>query len=256
MKLLVLGSRGMLGTRVVDIARKDGHIVVEGFGYNICSREDMSLLADGSSIVINCAGVIPARHKPDSTMVATNAWGPHVVADVFAGQRIIHVSTDCVFDPLSSETMNRVTERPSPTTLYGRSKLAGEVEGVVNIRTSFIGPEHGLLAWLLVQSGAVEVEGWLNARWSGATVWEVARRLVQIAGDPSVKPGVHHLATQWPTSKYQLIVQINTLLRLGLKVVPVTTPIVNRALEPTLSMKRGLNELLDTVGERRSSGRA
>ncbi len=78
-----------------------------------------------------------------------------------AGARLIHISTDCVFD--GTRGMYRESDFADATDLYGRSKYLGELHDpqAVTLRTSIIGPElgtaHGLVGGFLAQRGPVRV---------------------------------------------------------------------------------------------------
>ncbi|KKL48421.1 hypothetical protein LCGC14_2325700, partial [marine sediment metagenome] len=106
---------------------------------------------------------------------------------------------------------------------------------VTVVRTSFIGVDHGLMAWFL-QSLHVDgfVGGWANAIWSGSTVDEVARRLVAMVDDPP--GGIVHLATEKPISKWEVLVHLKQLWP-GADSITVNrteTPRINRALIPNV----------------------
>ena len=67
--------------------------------------------------------------------------------------KIINISTDDVFPQLCGKVSEN--DRPKPTSIYGKSKLKGEVKApnVLDIRTSFIGfdpiDRKGLIEWIL-----------------------------------------------------------------------------------------------------------
>lgn len=254
MRVVVFGSGGMLGVAVVDAMRAAGRDVVavphheshKVFANRIervsrqCSITNMDALSAtfrslAPEVVVNCAGTIPVSGRPAAEMVEVNALGPHVLASVCAayGARLIHISTDCVFGPDSAVGPHVPTDRADASDIYGRSKALGEVDAphiVTNIRTSFIGPQHGLWAWLAQQPPGAEVEGWTAARWSGSTVWAVARSLAAMPIE-HLPTGTFHLATfEWVT-KYSVVGTLVDSLGLDLRVRPVSRPVVNRAMQ-------------------------
>lgn len=239
-QILVIGGGGMLGEAVVKAFVEQLVPVAcivhrSDFGGGFAVWRQM-LTADDDATIVNCAGLIPSRPdwKPTNAIEA-NTILPQFIAERANGARVIHVSTDCVFGRDQSCGPHSLACRPAPDDLYGRSKLAGEVPAphVTNVRTSFVGPRHGLWSWLAAQPQGATVEGWADAWWSGSTVDAVARALVGMAVSEMPLPNVVHLATAHPISKYQAL----TLLaqRLGrddLTIVP-GGPFVGRDLAPS-----------------------
>ncbi|KKL97424.1 hypothetical protein LCGC14_1834570, partial [marine sediment metagenome] len=126
--------------------------------------------------------------------------------------------------------------RPDPDTLYGRTKLAGESDLAINVRTSFVGPRHGLWKWLVDEANKPDpgVDGWANAWWSGSTVNAVAHALLELARHPG-KPRTLHLATETPISKAEVIFDIlEELVLPRTKVNLVQEPRIDRSLHPDI----------------------
>lgn len=246
----VLGSAGMLGKAVVEACEKLG---IECIGYSHHSGPGQHIdVCDpllernlrNSDVLINCTGCI--RKDRPFDMVRVNALGPHNVAQSFGGP-IVHVSTDCVFSGKYDEPYPTYYT-PDPIDLYGRSKVCGEVarDNVLNVRTSFIGFDHGLLHWAMHNEGVVE--GWSNALWSGSTVWVVADQLVRCAVNFK-HGGIAHLATLEPISKFQLLGFLSYALKLPLAVKAVQLPMIDRSLEPTIILP-SITEVAEDLLER------
>ena len=254
-ELMVMGSRGMLGREVVTWASgaQAGHARVwQGHalgglseGVDISDRSWVAKALDAfvPKVVINCAGVHETFGRGRATperMISSNAIGPHVLAEECGkrGINLIHVSTDCVFSgKLALGLRNNTLQTPDPIDRYGRSKLLGEPEGdhVTVVRTSFIGVDHGLMAWFLqpLHAGGF-VDGWANAMWSGSTVDEVARRLVAMVDDPP--GGLVHLATGKPISKWEVLIHLRQQWPGADSIIvnQVNSPRINRALIPNV----------------------
>ncbi|TML04429.1 MAG: sugar nucleotide-binding protein, partial [Actinobacteria bacterium] len=133
MKVFVTGAAGMLGHRVVAVARERGH---EAVGSDIddldltdaqAVRERLS--AEGPDAVVNCAAytdVDGAETAEDLATLVNGAAAGHVAAAcAAAGAFLVHVSTDYVFAGDASRPYVESDAR-APRTAYGRSKLAGE----------------------------------------------------------------------------------------------------------------------------------
>lgn len=187
MRIQILGSSGMLGEAVVEAAYQANLEV-------LCTDEDITQIEprrlEGDAL-INCAGIVPQNETATPLeMVRVNAYGPHYLAALAARRklRLIHVSTDCVF---SLSGPHSESDTPSPTDLYGASKLAGEVidGNVLTLRTSFIGfGKRGLLTALQSQPEILASDRLL---WSGHTVQTVARLLVLLAQHPEITGLLH-----------------------------------------------------------------
>jgi len=234
MKVAVFGHRGMLGDEVVRALIDSGN-EASVYSGRLVDKLHIQHAVDGSDVVINCCGKIPQRCTNNLEMIHSNSIIPHLLAENFKG-RILHISTDKVFSGMNIGRNYSVSDVPSPTSLYGRSKLVGEVKApnVTNIRTSFIGQKHGLLNWLVSNDGGT-VQGYKNAIWSGSYAYEVAYRLVKLLDNSNLR-NVEHLCTREPISKYDLLVYLVEKLGLNIRVVSEVETIQNFALWSTYTI--------------------
>lgn len=231
MKIGVFGHKGMLGEAVVNAISKSEHSGV----YTDDRIRDKLIVArvtDNCDVVINCLG----RITPDNPieLIHSNSIVPHLIADQFKGP-IIHVSTDKVFSGSIVGRSYYVQDQPNPTTMYGRSKLLGEVQSphVTNVRTSFIGLKHGLLAWLIANRGG-HINGWTRAFWSGSYANVVADGLLSMVGRSN--RSIVHLCTFNPTTKHDLLVYLNEKFDLGITITPTDVPIHSFGMRPTIEI--------------------
>jgi dTDP-4-dehydrorhamnose reductase len=176
MKIQVFGPKGMLGSAVCKAVTRRGHDLSPHYA-------DLEVVApahiDGD-VVINCAGLVKQRQYAPSRFMVVNAVGPHRLAEACdkVGSRLIHVSTDCVFQGSGPHSE---WDAPDCEDEYGRSKLAGEVYRMphLTVRTSFVGwGVRGLLADL---QGKNPVRASNRLLWSGHTVDTVADTLIALA---------------------------------------------------------------------------
>ena len=159
MRILVLGSRGMLGQDVVRCARSSGHFVIEAsrrientadiycdfFDY---ASIDKCILDAKADWVINCAAytAVDAAEADTVSAYKVNALSVGVLADLCREHfsKLLHISTDYVFgaDPklsgypdsnsLASAVQNgelkpyQPYEPTSPLGVYGKSKDLGD----------------------------------------------------------------------------------------------------------------------------------
>jgi len=163
--ILVLGRTGQLALSLRE--RADA----QGVPLRFIGRPEADL-ADPDSLraavarhrpdaIVNAAAytqVDAAEDDPDSARLS-NAAGPAALAEAARefGARLIHVSTDYVFDG-SGERPWAEDDRPSPQSVYGRTKLEGEEA----IRAAC--PDHVIVrtAWVYSPFGANFVRTMLN----------------------------------------------------------------------------------------------
>src|SRR2546423_3098189 len=256
--VLVLGATGMLGNamfrgfaesagyRTFGSTRSKGlhPLFPEVLRFNVIGDVDVenvdalsSLLADvRPDVLINCVGLVKQLSEAKDPLAALpiNAVLPHRLARLcrLAGARLIHISTDCVFDGVRGDYSEE--DRPNADDLYGRSKLLGEVdyENAVTLRTSIIGHElnsaHGLISWFLSQSGTVR--GFTRAIFSGlptAELMHIVRGFV--LPDRSLR-GLYHVSAA-PISKYELLRIVADSYGGSTDIVPDDTLVIDRSLD-------------------------
>jgi len=220
MKILILGSDGMLGHVVKTYFEERGHEIVctnrndkESNLYfditNSVSGIDKIVENVKPEVLINCIGIlnkVAEEHKALAILI--NSYLPHYLDELSAkaGFKLIHVSTDCVFDGKVGGYDEYSI--PNETNMYGRSKALGEVinDRSVTLRTSIVGPDInkngvGLFQWFMTQEG--EVGGYDNVIWTGVTTMWFAR-CMEIAIEKNLT-GLHHCVNNETISKYDLI---------------------------------------------------
>jgi dTDP-4-dehydrorhamnose reductase len=257
MRILIFGGDGMLGHRLlaqfaprhetwVTLHRPlDAYSGLGCFGpHNAIGGVDVRdvqtlaavLGAFRPEAVVNASGIVKQRTQVDDReFMEVNAIFPHVLARLCQshGARLVHLSTDCVFSGKKGNYSEE--DRPDPEDVYGLSKLLGEVDdrSVLTLRTSMIGLElhrkTGLVEWLLAQRGR-RVKGWRKAIFSGFTTAELARLIERLIVQYPGASGLYH-ASSAPISKYDLLVKINSALRIGVEIVPDDSVICDRSLD-------------------------
>ncbi|MBI1756374.1 MAG: dTDP-4-dehydrorhamnose reductase [Fimbriimonas ginsengisoli] len=208
MKVLVVGGWGMLGSDLVAHLRSAGHDVMAPprSVLDIASPESVAEVALGKYAAewcINCAAytaVDKAEIEPDIAN-EINGLAPGYLARACAmsGSRLLHVSTDFVFDGSSDAPYDE--EAPThPLGAYARSKLAGEHAVLASLSTAVI----VRTAWLYGPNGSSFPRTMIRAWEAGKTLRvvddqvgcptytaDLARTLGDlIALDPA--PGIYH----------------------------------------------------------------
>jgi dTDP-4-dehydrorhamnose reductase len=238
MRLLVTGGAGMLGQAVATAATRLGHDVIA------LSRAELDvtdadhvrrvIAAAEPRAVVNCAAWtdVDAAETAEVAATAVNGIGAGNVARAVAetGARVVHLSTDYVFD--GTKTAPWIESDPvSPIGAYGRSKLAGEEQ------VAAAGEEHAIVrsAWMFGAGGRNFVDTMLAlgderdevsvvTDQVGSPTWtaHLAEALVELAerrGDV----GILHAAGAGACSWYELAVEVFDRAGVRCRVLPTTS---------------------------------
>ncbi len=160
--------------------------------------------------VINAIGItIPYSLKNTTATFFINSAFPHVLASYF-GEKLIHITTDCVYDGKEGYPYNENSLKNS-VDVYGISKSLGEPTNALTIRTSIIGEElegfTSLLEWFLKQGGQT-ISGFTEHYWNGVTTKEFGNICDRIMSNPEKYPktGLYHVFST-TVSKYEMLLK-------------------------------------------------
>lgn len=231
--IIVLGSNGMLGKYVYKyfLSLKNYNVI----GLN---RKDIDASKDTSSdlktklikyqvldintIVINCMGMIKSRKDIDDIdFIYVNSIFPRILANAcdFLGFKIIHPTTDCVFDGLKGKYDENNLH--NATDVYGKTKSLGEPENATVIRTSIIGEEinqsRSLIEWIKSNKDK-KVFGYTNHTWNGITCLQFAKVCENIIDNNLFWNGVKHIYSPNSVSKLELINMVSDIYNLNIEV--------------------------------------
>jgi dTDP-4-dehydrorhamnose reductase len=253
MRIAVTGAGGMLGQAVVAAAAERGHQVVALTRAEADVTDAAALRAAlagaAPDAIVNCAAWtdVDGAESDEDAATAVNGTGAARVAAAAAacGARLVHVSTDYVFD--GSKRDPYVESDPvAPASAYGRSKLAGEraVEAVA--------PNHAIArtAWLFGTGGTNFVDTMLRLGSErdevrvvtdqvGCPTWtgDLAPALLDLAAAEAT--GVFHLAAAGQCSWHDLAAAAMRRAGLDCAVAPTTTAEFPRpAARPAYSVLR------------------
>lgn len=191
MKILVLGSEGMLGHVVKRYFENKGHEVYatsrnkenENYFDLTDNIKDIDKIVDRikPQVVINCIGLLNRVAEENQALaVLINSYLPHYMDELSEKKnfKFIHVSTDCVFD--GKKGQYAVDSFKDAYSFYGQSKALGEINNnrSVTLRTSIVGPDEnpkgiGLFQWFMNQEN--ETRGYSKAIWTGITTIQFAK---------------------------------------------------------------------------------
>jgi dTDP-4-dehydrorhamnose reductase len=243
MKVMITGAYGQLGTCLKEMSASYSELMIDLTDYDtldITDRDAVSKYLGNSrpDFVVNCAAytaVDKAENDHDAAH-RLNALGPENLSLGCrqTGARLIHISTDYVFDG-SSNTPYSETHSPNPKSVYGKTKLAGErlvlkqlPESVI-IRTSWLYSAHGnnfvktmirlgqerdLLKVVFDQTGTPTYAGDL-----AKAILKIIS--VSIKDNDSWNPGVYHFSNLGVCSWYDFAVETHKCTSITCKVEPI-----------------------------------
>ena len=261
-KILILGGTGMLGHTLFEFLSaqnmwevyattrtSDGLAPWFPDNYKQQVRTDVdadnfdlvirSLASIRPDIVINCIGLIKQVPIAQDPLIAItlNSQLPHRLSMICrtAGARMIHISTDCVFN--GEKGYYKESDHANAIDLYGRTKFLGEVDypHCVTIRTSIIGHElkgfYGLIEWFLRQK--TSVEGYTNAIFSGLPTIELANIIGNHIIPNDKLQGIYHVSSN-PISKYELLNLVASRYQKKVRIEPSDDYFIERSLDSSL----------------------
>lgn len=258
MRLLIIGGAGMLGHKLWQVAQTEVEawatvrrvspaLTALGLGdpartvVGVDARDEVALASALDRVrpdaVVNCVGIVKqlAAAKDPVESIAINSLYPHLLARACArrGIRLVHISTDCVFDGRRGGYTE--LDAPDAADLYGRSKALGEPvgPGALTIRTSIIGRElsgtAGLVEWFLSRRGGA-ADGYRRAIFSGFTTQALSAILLDVLLRHPHLEGLYHVSAD-PIDKLALISALNDAFAAGVRIGPKDEPAIDRSLD-------------------------
>ena len=215
MKILLTGSRGQLGRELKRSLASLGDLVACDHQQLDLSDPDMlrsTVRSVAPALIVNAAAytaVDKAETEPEMAH-AINAAAPGILAEETAklGARLIHFSTDYVFDGVKSAPYTE-EDLPSPLSAYGRSKLAGEKAIAATncrhliFRTSWVFGLHGSnFMKTMLRLGREREELRVIGDQFGAPTWtrHLADATALVLARRETPSGLYHLTAAGETS--------------------------------------------------------
>ena len=244
MKVLIAGAAGQVGRALVDSAPTPIEVVK-------CSHQNLDVADErvvlscirlhAPDVIVNAAAYTAVDRAESEPELArrVNSDGPRYLALAAreVGARLVHVSTDFVFDGASS--IPYPPEAPTnPLNVYGVTKRAGEQAVLevlpgrsVVLRTSWLYAAQGsnfvrTMLRLMCANGAVRVVA--DQVGTPTAARSVAQAIWKITERPSVT-GIHHWSDAGVASWYDFavaiadIAELRGLLASAITVTPIST---------------------------------
>ena len=265
MKIVLLGSTGMLGSKMVEVLKMEGHdlLTPSRAELDLSRPEQIQSFFKTSSFetLINCAGFakVDACEEETAAMTAFQLNGT-AVGQLAHGckavkRTLVHFSSDYVFDGQKSGPYLE-TDAPGPVNVYGETKWVGEKliqeEGpsFYLIRTSWLFGPNGdnfvkTIAGLLRTKPRIEV---VTDQVGGPTyTGDLARFVVELL-TKKADPGFYHFSNQGYTSWNGFAQEIKKLIGSSCEVAPALSRDVVRPAKRPANSRFDLTKAVRAVG--------
>ena len=237
--ILVTGGNGQLASCIKDVEKQydDLNIIyTDHLELDICNLNQIQTFFKSNPQIdycINCAAytAVDKAETEAEKAFEINATGAKNLAQVCNDHDaiLIHVSTDFVFDGEKNEPYTE-TDAANPISVYGASKLQGEVEiqqalkGYFIIRTSWLYSEYGnnfmktMLRLAETRDGISVVSDQIG---TPTYAGDLAEIIIQIINTKTEKYGIYHYSNEGVASWFEFAKEIFKLTKNKIKVNPI-----------------------------------
>jgi len=240
LRILVLGATGLLGSDLVPTLKDRGIEVItpSSTEFDItdpthCGKipaEDLGRF----DWVVNCAAYtkVDLAEAEQDAAYHLNSLGPSMLARAcaMANTRLIHISTDYVFDGESKSPYSE-DDATNPQSVYGASKLEGEQAVIaaspihVVFRTSWLYGSHGpsfvktVLRLLKLGNPVRIVNDQLGCPTSTTGLGDAIARAIEL----EIPGGIYHATGQTPLTWFEFASTIKQLAGNVTELTPIAT---------------------------------
>ena len=254
MKILVTGKNGQLGRSIQKLVNTDTKIDNnQSFNeFIFIGRGELDLTSESSTnhyfnsndkfdIIINCAAYTAVDKAEEEQDLANqiNHLAVKQLAQIAKNQqaKLIHISTDYVFDGESNKSYTEADET-NPINVYGKTKLAGEkalqaimLTNAIIIRTSWVYSEYGnnfVKTMLNLGKERDELNVVSDQIGSPTYATDLAETILKIIDnknyqDKEQPTEIYHYSNEGEISWYDFTKEIFKLAKIDCKVCPITT---------------------------------
>lgn len=261
MRVLITGAGGQVGRELVDVFGSSDHHEVHAFdrsGLDIGDRDSVlaAITTLRPEVIVNPAAwtAVDACEADPDRAFRDNALAVRHLAEGARriGARIVHLSTDYVFDGTKRAPYVE-WDTTAPTSVYGASKLAGEHElgpDDTVLRTSWVCGFHGgnMVKTILRLAGEHQTLSFVDDQRGHPTfAGDLARMVHRLVLDR--RPGTFHVTNQGAVSWFEFAQEV--LRAAGMDPSRVN-PVATADLQPPRPAPRPANSVLDNAALRLS----
>ena len=239
--ILVTGGNGQLASCIKDVQKQydDLNVIYTNhLELDICDLNQIQTFFKSNPQInycINCAAytAVDKAETESEKAFEINATGAKNLAQVCNdhGAILIHVSTDFVFDGEKNKPYTE-TDVANPISVYGASKLQGELEiqqalkQYFIIRTSWLYSEYGnnfMKTMLRLAETRDEISVVSDQIGTPTYAGDLAEIIIQIINTKTQKHGIYHYSNEGVVSWFEFAQEIFELTKNKIKVNPIAS---------------------------------
>jgi dTDP-4-dehydrorhamnose reductase len=236
MKVLIIGSEGMLGHDLVDILSVENKIsttTIDTLDITDIQKTIETVKNINPDVVVHAAAftdVDGSESNPDIAYKVNSIGTRNVaVACQEADSALVYICTDYVFDGTKGSSYQEY-DQTNPLSIYGKTKHLGEVyiRDILNkfyiVRTSWLYGYHGpnfitTMLNLAEKYDSISVVG--DQIGSPTYTVDLATAIAQLIKNPSY--GIYHITNSDHCSWYEYAQEIFKIAGINMDITPVTT---------------------------------
>lgn len=255
--VLVTGANGQLGSSLRVLSRQYlsyTFLFTDVDELDICNREAVNAYVKEHRVdyILNCAAytAVDAAEDNEALCRQINCEAVRNLGEAASetGARVIHISTDYVFDGTGHRPYAE-SDAPCPVSVYGQTKLAGEqalaevCPDSVVIRTAWLYSEYGrnfVKTMLRLGKEKEEISVVFDQVGTPTHAGDLAKAVwavVEAAEEGKFQPGIYHFSDEGVCSWYDFTIKIFQLAGLDCRVKPIESKdFPSRAVRPPYSV--------------------
>lgn len=240
MKILITGANGQLGTELHEILEREfpGQTLytdVQELDLTNAKAVDSYVANNEITHIVNCAAYTAVDRAEEEKMlcaaVNTDAVKNLAMAADANGAKIIHISTDYVFDGTNHRPY-RESDKVNPISQYGTTKRKGETlllalaPQAIIIRTAWLYSAHGnnfVKTMLRLADSQPEIKVVCDQIGTPTFARDLARAVVKVLQSHQWVPGIYHFTDEGAASWYDFAKAIFRIAGKKVKVTPIPT---------------------------------
>lgn len=240
MKTLITGANGQLGTELHEILEREfpGQTLytdVQELDLTNAKAVDSYVANNEITHIVNCAAYTAVDRAEEEKMlcaaVNTDAVKNLAMAADANGAKIIHISTDYVFDGTNHRPY-RESDKVNPISQYGTTKRKGETlllalaPQAIIIRTAWLYSAHGknfVKTMLRLADSQPEIKVVCDQIGTPTFARDLACAVVKVLQSHQWVPGIYHFTDEGAASWYDFAKAIFRIAGKDVKVTPIPT---------------------------------